>query len=126
MLPREAEGLLGQARFVDVREPYEFSAGHIEDSIHIPIGEIPTRFEELRGDEKLVIVCQVGQRSALVAEFLRGQGMDAHNLEGGLQRWAAEGLPLTAPDGSGRLVDGWARDLSGQRVTWDGDLDQNG
>ena len=113
MLPSEAEALVGDARFVDVREPYEFEAGHIDGSLHIPIGEIGARYEELRADAKLVIVCQIGQRSGLVADFLRQHGMDAHNLEGGLQQWAAEGRPLSAQQDSGQIVDGWARDLSG-------------
>ena len=116
MLPSEAEGLLGDARFVDVREPYEYEAGHIDGSLHIPIGVITARLEELPTDQKLIIVCQVGQRSRLVADFLRAQGRDAHNLEGGLQRWASEGRALTTDVEPGRLVDGWARDLSGRRL----------
>lgn len=119
MLPSEAEALLSHARFVDVREPYEYEAGHIDGSLHIPIGEITARLEELPADQKLVIVCQVGQRSKLVADFLRQQGMDAHNLEGGLQRWASEGRTLITDMEPGRLVDGWARDLSGERLSPD-------
>jgi rhodanese-related sulfurtransferase len=121
MLPSEAEALLGQALFLDVREGYEYDAGHIEGSVHIPIGQISARFQELRADQAIIVVCQVGQRSGLVADFLGQRGMEAQNLEGGLQRWAAEGRPLTARDDTGTVVDGWARDLSGGRINPDPD-----
>ncbi|MDQ3958005.1 MAG: rhodanese-like domain-containing protein [Actinomycetota bacterium] len=92
----EARELLGRALFVDVREPYEFEAGHIEDSLHIPIGEVAERWEEFRSDDPVVVVCHVGQRSALVVDFLEKRGVAANNLEGGLAAWARAGLPLTA------------------------------
>jgi rhodanese-related sulfurtransferase len=102
--------------FLDVREPYEWAAGHLEGSVHIPIGQIQRRFEELDRDRPIIVVCQVGQRSALVANFLSTQGFDAHNLEGGLQEWAAAGLPLDSDDDEGDVVDGWARDIDGRRL----------
>jgi rhodanese-related sulfurtransferase len=111
------------AIFLDVRERYEWDAGHVDGAIHIPIGEIQRRFDELDAARRIVVVCQVGQRSALVADFLSGQGYDAHNLEGGLQAWSAAGLPLVATDGGGDVVDGWARDLDGRRL--DGTTDDS-
>lgn len=104
------------AVFLDVREHYEWDAGHVDGAIHIPIGEIQRRFDELDATRRIIVVCQVGQRSALVADFLSAQGYDAHNLEGGLQEWSARGLPLVAPDMGGDVVDGWARDLDGRRL----------
>jgi rhodanese-related sulfurtransferase len=115
MSPRQA----AEARnylFLDVRERYEWDAGHVQGSLHIPIGQIQRRFEELNREQPIVVVCQVGQRSALVADFLRAQGYDAHNLEGGLQEWAAQGLPLSSADEEGDLGDGWARDIEGRRL----------
>lgn len=115
MTPRDAAAAHDHL-FLDVREPYEWEGGHVEGSTHIPIGQIQARFEELERDRPIVVVCQVGQRSALVADFLRAQGYDAHNLEGGLERWAADGLPLTAGQDPGGVVDGWARDIDGRRL----------
>ncbi len=43
--------------------------------------------------------CRSGARSALATEAFRNAGFDAHNLEGGLQAWAASGLPLDPADG---------------------------
>lgn len=120
LTPKEAAAL-SEHVFLDVREPFEWEAGHVDGSVHMPIGEVQRRFEELQRDRPVVVVCQVGQRSALVADFLTAQGYDAHNLEGGLQQWAAEGLPLTAGTDAGGIVDGWARDLSGRRL--DGTLE---
>jgi rhodanese-related sulfurtransferase len=120
MRPREASTLVGTAQFLDVREPYEYEAGHVEGSLHIPIGEVATRVSELDSEVPVVVVCQVGQRSALVTEWLRGQGFQADNLEGGLADWITEGFPLTAAESdSGEVIDGWARDLTGERLNPD-------
>ena len=95
MTPSEAHELLGSAVFVDVREPYEYEAGHIDGSLHIPIGQVAARWEQIPRDREVVVVCHLGQRSALVAEFLAQRGVPAQNLEGGLEAWAAAGLELT-------------------------------
>lgn len=103
--------------YVDVREPYEWDAGHIDGSLHIPIRDIQNRFEELDREVPVVVVCQVGQRSALVSEFLSAQGYNAHNLEGGLEAWSSQGYPLVAVESPlGNVVDGWARDIHGNRL----------
>ena len=116
MEPSEARDVLGRAVFLDVREPYEYESGHVEGSLHIPIGEIAARWEEVPDGRDVVVVCQVGQRSGLVAEFLRQHGRTAHNLEGGLAAWAAQGFELTSPSGEGNVTDGFARDVFGRRL----------
>ncbi|HWL66097.1 MAG TPA: rhodanese-like domain-containing protein [Actinomycetota bacterium] len=99
--------------FLDVRERYEWDAGHVADSIHIPLMELPQRVAEVPDTRKVIVVCQVGQRSELAAKFLRDQGYEAHNLEGGLARWQAAGLPFESAGGKGEVVDGYARDFDG-------------
>ncbi|MFN2390092.1 MAG: rhodanese-like domain-containing protein, partial [Actinomycetota bacterium] len=84
---------------------------------HIPIGQISTRFEDLDRGATFVVVCQIGQRSALVADFLNERGFVTHNLDGGLHSWTAAGLPLVSTEGQGELVDGFARNLTGKRIT---------
>ena len=120
LTPEEAAATT-DAMFLDVRELFEWEAGHVSGSVHVPIGEIQDRYEEIDRTRSVVVVCQVGQRSALVADFLSAQGYDAHNLDGGLQQWAARGLPLSSRDDGGTVVDGWARDLDGRRL--DGTID---
>lgn len=122
MNPSEAKAVVGDALFVDVREPYEWDSGHLEGSIHIPIGQITQRVDEIDSSRKVVVVCQVGQRSELVANWLSEQGFDAHNLEGGLAAWTGKGLPLvSSADRGGEVIDGWARDLTGNRLNPDSD-----
>jgi len=59
---------------VDVREPWEWDLCHLEGARHIPMGEIPVRYLELDPEEEVVVYCHVGQRSAMVVQFLRQQG----------------------------------------------------
>ena len=104
---QEAHSLLGTAHFLDVRKDHEFAAGHIAGAIHITLQDVPLRYQELPDDRPVIVTCQVGQRSGLATEFLRGRGIDAHNLEGGLELWQSQGLPLVVDDArSGRVVDG--------------------
>jgi len=112
MQPAEAYEKRDSVRFLDVREYYEYDAGHIEDAVHIPLRRLPERFEELHRDETIVVVCQIGQRSDLAARFLRDRGFDAHNLEGGVTAWVHESLPMISGSGvPGEVVDGWAQTL---------------
>ena len=100
-------------RFVDVRQEYEWNAGHVEGSAHITLQELPARFTEIPKDKPVVFVCQIGQRSDLATRFLQDQGYEAYNLEGGLTMWAEQGYPLLAGAGdSGAVIDGWAEDLT--------------
>jgi rhodanese-related sulfurtransferase len=111
---RAAHAALGSAVFLDVREPYEWAAGHVEGSVHIPLMQLPERFGEIPNERPVIAVCQIGQRSELAARFLTERGFEAHNLEGGVAAWQANGLPLVGDQGSsGEIVDGYARDFDG-------------
>jgi len=91
--PSEASTLLNEkkARFIDVREPWEFSAAHIPGSVLIPMGDVPARaLQELDPDDRLVILCHHGQRSLNVTAWLRNQGFEqAQSLRGGIDAWAS-------------------------------------
>jgi len=94
-------------QFLDVREPYEWAAGHIEEAVHVPLAQVLNGGEQgrLSTDLPVVVVCRSGNRSELAALMLRARGYDAHNLEGGMERWAAARLPFVASDGSeGRVA----------------------
>ena len=111
---KDAYEQLHDAFFLDVRERYEWDAGHVAGSVHIPLMELPHRFEEVPVDRTVIAVCQIGQRSELAANFLRERGYTAHNLEGGMARWQATGLPFEAESGTaGDVVNGYARDFNG-------------
>ena len=99
-----ADALAGGAVAIDVRERDEWDAGHLEDSVHIPLSELGGRLDELPQDTTLVIVCRTGSRSDLAAHALARNGRTGSaNLAGGLAAWVAEGRTL-APDGAGVVV----------------------
>ncbi len=83
---------------VDVREPVEWQHGHIAGAIHIPLGELSGRLDELPAGQTLV-VCKVGGRSAQAVMWLAQQGRDVVNLDGGLLDWEAAGRPLVSETG---------------------------
>ena len=92
--PAEAAALLNdkKARFIDVREPWEFATAQIAGSVLIPMGDVPARaHQELDPDERLVILCHHGARSLNTAVWLRNQGFEqAQSLRGGIEAWSAE------------------------------------
>ena len=92
--PADAQALLkeSKARFIDVREPWEFATASIAGSVLMPMGDVPARaHQELDPDERLVILCHHGQRSLHVAVWLRNQGFEqAQSLRGGIDAWSAE------------------------------------
>ena len=97
---------MGQFQVVDVRYPNEWEAGHIDGAVHIPGDYVFDRVGELDATRPVVAVCRSGNRSAEAAKDLASEGFDVQNLEGGIDAWVAEGLPLCADDGGpGRVVD---------------------
>ncbi len=89
-----------QFQVVDVRYPNEWEAGHVDGAVHIPLDYIYDRIGELDRTRPVVTVCRSGSRSAEAAEDLTGEGFDVQNLEGGMEAWAGQGLPVVATDGS--------------------------
>ena len=100
-----AAEVASDAILIDVREPEEWAAGHVDGSTHLPMMEIPGRIGEIPHDGDVVIVCRSGHRSANVVLYLMNQGWDnLRNLEGGLHEWAAAGRALVTEDGRGGRV----------------------
>ncbi|MDT0342215.1 rhodanese-like domain-containing protein [Streptomyces litchfieldiae] len=90
------------ARLLDVREPDEWAAGHAEEALHIPIGQVVGRLAEITehaGEDRLYVVCKVGGRSAQVTAYLVQQGLDAVNVDGGMHAWQAAGRALVSEAG---------------------------
>jgi rhodanese-related sulfurtransferase len=83
---------------LDVREPDEWSQGHIPGARHVPMNSVPATAayepQTVPADERIYVVCHVGGRSAQVTAWLRRQGYDAVNVAGGMDRWAQAGLPV--------------------------------
>jgi rhodanese-related sulfurtransferase len=82
---------------IDVREPSEFSGGHIPGATLIPVNSVWNRREELPKEGKLLFVCAVGQRSALAAEMAAAAGLPPdrlYTLDGGTDAWRKAGHPV--------------------------------
>lgn len=90
----------GSVVLVDVREPYEWDAGRIAGSRHLPLSELGARAGELDRDATIVIACRVGGRSGMAAQALRQAGFDAWSLRGGLLDWDGGGRPLEPAGGT--------------------------
>jgi rhodanese-related sulfurtransferase len=75
---------------LDCREPWEFETAQIAGSRHIPMNEIPARFQqELDVDKHIIVVCHHGVRSMNVTMWLRRQGLEkVQSLSGGIDLWA--------------------------------------
>ena len=85
------------ARLIDVREPYEYEAGHIPGIEHVPmdrLGEL-----EVAAGETILFVCLSGARSGMAAMAFQRHGVDAYSLDGGMLAWAASGSELEPTDG---------------------------
>jgi rhodanese-related sulfurtransferase len=93
-------------QILDVREGWEWDAGHIEGALHIPLNELLAgRMEGLDEGRPVVAVCKTGNRSEVAALMLRARGYEAHNLEGGSEEWVEAGLPFVTDDGApGRVA----------------------
>jgi rhodanese-related sulfurtransferase len=86
---RLADAASGALVLLDVREPWEFQTCRIENSVLVPMREVPARIAELDPNAETVVICHHGGRSMQVAMFLEKQGFaNVHNLAGGVDAWA--------------------------------------
>ncbi|MBM3276250.1 MAG: ThiF family adenylyltransferase, partial [Candidatus Sericytochromatia bacterium] len=82
---------------VDCRQPYEWDICHLDQSILLPMSEIPGRVRELDPAADTVVLCHHGQRSLRVVHFLRNAGFaSVRSLEGGIDAWSREIDPTLA------------------------------
>ena len=86
-------------QLIDVREPYEWDAGHIGGARHIELGRVASEASTIDRDKPVVFYCAVGSRSAMAADAFLRAGYDAHSMGGGIVAWHEQGLPLEPADG---------------------------
>jgi molybdopterin/thiamine biosynthesis adenylyltransferase/rhodanese-related sulfurtransferase len=95
-----AETRLGEATFLDVREPDEYSQGTIPGAVHIPRGQLETNIEGriTDRDAEVVVYCAGGTRSAFAAKTLEDLGYtNVVSMAGGFNRWKDEGRAWKVP-----------------------------
>lgn len=105
----EAHNNAELALIVDVREPGEYTQGHVPDAVNIPRGVLelrvdpgsPVADQTLSADQsaRIVVYCTKGPgaRSLFAAQTLASMGYEnVEVLGGGLIAWAEAGLPVEA------------------------------
>jgi len=76
---------------LDCREPQEVAAAALDGAVHVPMGEIPGRLQELaeHAEKRVVVMCHHGQRSMQVAAFLKQHDFeDVKSMAGGIDLWS--------------------------------------
>ena len=97
---RVAELMQAGVQLIDVRELYEREAGRIpNDTAHIEMDRLSDEAGSIDAGRPVVFYCRTGSRSAVAAQAFAAAGYDAHNLDGGLKAWVADGLPIEPADG---------------------------
>jgi len=92
------------AHILDVRDPYEFDAGHIPGAINIPLDQLPLRIEELDPDTDYYVICRTGGRSARATPYMEMHGYSAINVAGGCGAWLEADKPLVSETGADPVV----------------------
>ena len=84
-----------QAFVLDVREPGEYSEGHIPGAVSVPQSDLALRLADVPKDRDVLVVCASGNRSLRSAGFLKAVGYDrVTNLAGGTGGWIEAGNPV--------------------------------
>jgi phage shock protein E len=82
---------------LDVRTLEEYSSGHVPGAINVPYDQVADRVEEFAAfrDADVVVYCQSGKRASMAAADLKAAGFSrVLDLEGHMQGWKEQGLPL--------------------------------
>ena len=90
----------GAVDLVDVRQPAEWAGGHVDGARNITGGELPSRLDEVPGDDRPVaVMCGSGFRSVVASSLLRAEGRDrVVSVVGGMDAWQAADLPTVPGD----------------------------
>jgi rhodanese-related sulfurtransferase len=91
--PEQVRDMLARqdkAVYLDVREPNEWNLGHIPGAIHLPRGNLESKIEAVvERDQKVVVICARGNRSALAALTMKQMGYDdVASMARGMAGWS--------------------------------------
>jgi rhodanese-related sulfurtransferase len=74
---------------LDVREPFEYEAGHIPNAVNIPLNQLRGRLNELPKDKEIIANCQIGLRSYIGVKILtQNDFKNVRNLTGGYKTYS--------------------------------------
>ena len=83
-LPRDGSVIL-----LDTRTAWEYSSGHIEGFVNVPVDELRERLDEIEPGKPVYVICQSGLRSYIATRILEGYGYEAYNFAGGFRFYDA-------------------------------------
>ena len=84
------------ATVIDVREPWEYSAGHVPGAALMPLGSLAQLAGDLPRNRRIYVICASGNRSLVAADALVRAGYDAVSVAGGMAAWRSAGGPVVA------------------------------
>ncbi len=89
----------GEVNLLDVRQPAEWAAGHVEGATFITGGALPGRIQEVPDGKPVAVTCGSGYRSSVSSSLLaRSRNLEVLNVLGGMSAWKAAGYPTTKED----------------------------
>ena len=94
--PKRARELIARdgAQPLDLRSEEEFAAGHIAGAVRASANEIDAALESLDADRAVLVVSVDGEATDEVAATLRDRGFEAAPIEGGMNGWVDDKLPM--------------------------------
>jgi rhodanese-related sulfurtransferase len=99
LTPQQAFDLVKQGglEVVDVRDPSEWSTGHIDKARLVPLEQLRASPKASLKRDGVLFVCAAGVRSETAARLAVAHGLSGvYNLKGGVRAWAKAGLPLVS------------------------------
>jgi hydroxyacylglutathione hydrolase len=90
----------GDMTVVDVREDWEWDEGHVNGAMHVYVGNIREKLQEVPRDRPVACICASGRRSSITASILQAEGYDVSNVQGGMNAWNSRKFPLSTRDAS--------------------------
>jgi rhodanese-related sulfurtransferase len=97
----------GDVVLIDVRDPERYAAGHLAGAVNVPSGESArdahdTAYVEAieeagaQPDDRIILVCGQGNRSARTADALRNEHgfTNVASIIGGAKLWSDLGYPI--------------------------------
>jgi hydroxyacylglutathione hydrolase len=89
----------GAPLLLDVRNPREWAAKHIDGSVNLPLNHLQERIAEIPRNRRIAVHCAGGYRSSIAASILQGHGItNLAEMAGGLAAWEAAKLPTLSPE----------------------------